>query len=112
MYPERERREFPRLVANPQTRCDLSIDHVVNFRALAVKNVSLSGVGLRLDIPVPVGKMLRARLEDPARGVGCSRTVRVVYCAQEAGAYVLGGFFDRGLSPTDMEALTENDPAA
>jgi PilZ domain-containing protein len=112
MYPGSERREFPRLAANPQTFCDLAIDNVVNFRALAVENVSPSGVRLRVDIPVPVGKVLRARLENPARGLGCFRAVLVVYCRQEAGGYVLGGLFDRGISPSDMGALTEHDPAA
>ena len=105
MRPHPERREFPRLAASPDTRCDLTIDHRVIFRALAVENVSPAGVRLRVDFPVPPGNVLNARLEDPARAVVCSRLVRVVYCYQEAGAYRLGGFFGRGIHTSDVEAL-------
>ena len=112
MYPGRERREFPRLGAAPQTYCRLTIGDVVTFRALAVENVSRSGVRLRVNMPVPVGRALFAFLEDPARGVGCFRTVRVVYCVEDGrGEYALGGCFDQGLSPSDVEALTATAPA-
>ena len=105
MAPDPDRREFSRLAASPDTRCDLTIDHRVIFRALAVENVSPSGVRLRVDIAVPPGNVLNARLEDAARAVVCSRLVRVVYCYQEAGAYRLGGFFGRGIHTSDVEAI-------
>ena len=107
-YPGSDRREFPRRAANPQACCRLTIDNVITFRALAVENLSLSGVRLRVDVSVTVGGVLRADLENPARGVVCSRLIRVVYCWPEGGGdYGLGGFFDRGVSPSDVAALTK-----
>jgi hypothetical protein len=108
MYRGRERRALPRLGAHPHTCCRLTIDNVITFRALAVENVSRSGVRLRVGLPVPVGTALYALLEDPTRGVSCCRRVRVVCCVEERRREcVLGGRFDLGISRRELEDLTE-----
>jgi hypothetical protein len=81
---------------------------VITFRALAVENISRSGVQLRVGIPVPVGTALYALLENPTRGASCFRTIRVVSCVEERqGECVLGGRFDLGISRREVEDLTE-----
>jgi hypothetical protein len=106
-----DQREFARLRANPEICCDFTLDGEVYVPVATVVNVSPAGVQLRVNIPVPVGSVLRAYLENPARGLVCSRMVRVVYCILEtSGTYLLGGFFHQGISLSDLAALTEPEP--
>jgi hypothetical protein len=110
MSPRSERREFPRYPADPQTRCDLTLSGVIGFPVLAVLDLSVSGLQLLVDMPVPAGTVLRVQLHNPARQLTCTRAIRVAYTRPAPGAdYLLGAFFGQGLSVAELEGLRAPD---
>jgi hypothetical protein len=99
-------RKWARHPAGKQTTCDLLIDGALSFTALAVRDVAEGGVGLAVDVPVPIGKALTVQLHNPATGVFFQRSTRVVYCLPvEGGGFTLGAAFERELDSVDVVGL-------
>ena len=101
-----ERREFPRYRVAPQTRCHLTLGGVRSVPVLAVCDLSVSGLQLLVDLPVPAETVLRAHLHNPVPQVHCTRTIRVAFTRPAPGAhYLLGAFFGQGLSLDELGGL-------
>jgi hypothetical protein len=101
-----DQRKWARHPAGPQTTCDLLIDGVLSFTALAVRDVAEDGAGLVVDVPVPIGQALTVQLHNPAARVFAQRQARVVYCLPAtAGGFALGAVFDRELAYDDVVGL-------
>jgi hypothetical protein len=101
-----DRRKWARHQAGSQTTCDLLIDGVLSFTALAVRDVAVGGIGLAVDVPVPIGNAVNVQLHNPTTRVFAQRPAKVVYCLPAiGGGFTVGAAFGRELDYDDVVGL-------
>ncbi len=69
-------------------------------------NLSLSGAGLLLDEPSPVGELLHVEFSRTEPDFTCTMLLRVVHCTEQTdGRFLIGGRFEDELEPSELRML-------
>jgi hypothetical protein len=72
------------------------------FRLSVVENISVSGIGLALSLPLAPGVLLEVEL--PGRSV-IRRFARVVHCTKQERGWLIGCALNLSLSETELERM-------
>ena len=99
-----ERREEPRYPVNGDTRCPYVLPVADDLGNSVIENLSMTGIGIRVEQSVSPGTILTVGLANKVRDVLKTVLVEVVHSTpQLGGGYVVGGKF---LTPLTYEELS------
>jgi hypothetical protein len=88
------------------TRCEFASPLVKDLGPVVIHNISMDGIGLRLDRQVEDGAILAIGLVNEARGFNRIHLVHVTHVtALPSGGYLIGGKLDPPLNYQDLTAL-------
>lgn len=104
-FTRTKNRREPRFECRPETHVTL-FDLAGNCCQATAFNVSLGGIGLLLDQPLPIGTQLRLHVKHPQWEVPYELRGRVVHASHHTSQkWLIGCQLACQLTPADLEAL-------